>query len=82
MQYAVTGMSVTVDNCKYSYDHDFDLIIEPGPENKTELQTVKVTIEKNDGTVNNYTFEDIGRRGNTGIWYCSVCSCHDGCLSP
>lgn len=78
MQSATSGMSETVEYYIYSYDYDFDLIIEPGPENKTELQSVRVTIEKNDGTVINYTYEDIGRRGDTGIWYCGVCSCRNG----
>ncbi|MBQ9866584.1 MAG: hypothetical protein IJM34_06145 [Lachnospiraceae bacterium] len=78
MQGAESGMTETVEYYIYSYDHDFDLVIEPGPENKTEMQSVKVTIQKNDGTITNYTFEDIGRRGDTGIWYCNVCSCRGG----
>ena len=71
--------------CVYNFftlDYSFDLIIEPnGPENSSDLQSITAVIERNGLPDLNYTFEDIGRRGQTGIWYAGVCSCREGAVT-
>lgn len=64
----------------YSLDHDFDYRIEPlSPENGGGIQTVKGSV-KADGTSRDFTFENVSRRGQTGIWYAGICSCRNGVL--
>ena len=62
----------------YSLDYNFDIIVEPGMENSQDLQSILAIISKPGAEDTIYGFEDIGRRGQTGIWYAGVCSCRDG----
>jgi hypothetical protein len=73
-------MDVEITYEFYSLDHDFDLRVEPlYPENGGGIQTVKGSVVT-DGTSSDFTFETVGRRGQTGIWYAGICSCRNGVL--
>ena len=66
----------------YTLDYDFDLFVEPlVPENTEDLQTIEAVIDQPGMESITYKYEDIGRRGQTGIWYAGVCACRGGAIT-
>ena len=68
----------------YSLKYDFDFRMEPlQPENSGSIQTISGTIvtrNESGETSKDFTFENVGMRGQTGIWYAGICSCRDGVI--
>ena len=68
----------------YSLKYDFDFRMEPlQPENGGSIQTINGTIvtrNESGETSRDFTFENVGMRGQTGIWYAGICSCRDGVI--
>ena len=68
----------------YSLQYDFDFRMEPlQPENGGSIQQISgsiVTRSETGETNKDFTFETVGVRGQTGIWYAGICSCRDGVL--
>lgn len=68
----------------YSLKYDFDFRMEPlQPENGGSIQTISgsiVTRNEAGETSKDFSFETVGMRGQTGIWYAGICSCRDGVL--
>ena len=68
----------------YSLKYDFDFRMEPlQPENGGSIQTINgsiVTRNEAGETSKDFSFETVGMRGQTGIWYAGICSCRDGVL--
>ena len=65
----------------YTLDMDFSIYAEPIlGENTSDLQTIEVTIRQTKPVVQtlNYTFEDVGARGGTGVWYADICTNEGG----
>ena len=77
-------LNVTITYEFYSLEHDFDFQIDPlQPENGGSIQTLNGSIvvkSGSDETSKDFTFETVGVRGQTGIWYAGICSCRDGVL--
>lgn len=75
-------VNVTISYDFYNLDYNFDLRFEPmEPENGGDIQTINGSILRNvDGTetIEDYTWETAGVRGQTGIWYAGICSCRGG----
>ena len=73
-------MDVAITYEFYSLDYDFDLRIEPlYPENGGNIQSIQGSVISG-GKSSDFTFETVGRRGQTGIWYAGICSCRNGVL--
>ena len=68
----------------YSLKYDFDFRMEPlQPENGGSIQTINGTIvtrNESGETSRDFSFETVGMRGQTGIWYAGICSCRDGVI--
>ena len=68
----------------YSLKYDFDFRMEPlQPENGGSIQTISgsiVTRNEAGETSKDFSFETVGMRSQTGIWYAGICSCRDGVL--
>ena len=77
-------LHVTICYEFYSLDYDFNLSFEPlEPENTPSIQTINGSIVKrNEGgeTSEEFTYDNVGMRGGTGIWYAGICSCKNGVL--
>lgn len=74
------SMSVTGTYEFYSLDYDFDFRVEPlNPENGGSIQTITGTYTAGNESTD-YTWETVGIRGQTGIWYAGICSCRGGVL--
>ncbi|MBR5420759.1 MAG: hypothetical protein IK115_06380 [Lachnospiraceae bacterium] len=77
-------LNVTISYDFYSLDHDFDLRFEPmEPENGGDIQSINGSVfRKSDSAdiVEDFTWETVGIRGQTGIWYAGICSCRNGVL--
>ena len=75
-------LNVTISYDFYNLDYNFDLGFDPmDPENGGDIQTINGSILKNVNgveTVEDFTWENVGLRGQTGIWYAGVCSCRNG----
>ncbi len=69
-----------IDYLIYSFDSDLEIRVEPkGGDNTTDLQGVIVDISNDmTGECYNYTFEDLGTRGQTGVWYVTAFMLKDG----
>ena len=69
----------------YSLKYDFDFRMEPlGPENVESIHTISgsiVTRNESGETSKDFSYENVGVRGQTGIWYAGICSCRDGALT-
>ena len=64
----------------YSLDHNFDLSYEPmEPENGGDIQSITGGIYRDQET-SEFTWETVGIRSQTGIWYAGICSCRDGAI--
>ena len=75
------ALNVTITYEFYSLDYDFDYRYEPmDPENGGNIQSITGKITKAGGDSKDFTFETIGIRGQTGIWYAGICSCRNGVL--
>jgi len=77
-------LNVTISYDFYNLDYNFDLAFDPmDPENGGDIQSINGSILKNVNgteTVEDYTWENVGIRGETGIWYAGVCSCRNGVI--
>ena len=77
-------VNVTITYDFYSLEHNFDFSIQPlEPENGGNIQTLNgsIVVRNESGeTSKDFTFETVGFRGQTGIWYAGICSCRDGVL--
>lgn len=74
------SMSMTGTYEFYSLDYDFDFRVEPlNPENGGSIQTITGTYTAGNESTD-YTWETVGIRGQTGIWYAGICSCRGGVL--
>ncbi|MBR1736178.1 MAG: hypothetical protein IJ736_04055 [Firmicutes bacterium] len=66
----------TVHTEKITVPNDADFVserVEPSaPTNNCPLDTVKISVTKQDGSEDFYDFEDKRKRGQTGIWYVDV----------
>lgn len=72
--------TVTIVYEFYTLKYDFDFRMDPlNPENGSNIQTINGTINYN-GSTSSYTYENVGRRGQTGIWYAGICSNRNGVL--
>ena len=77
-------LNVTISYDFYNLDYNFDLAFDPmDPENGGDTQSINGSILKNVNgteTVEDFTWENVGIRGETGIWYAGVCSCRNGVI--
>ena len=77
-------LNVTMSYDFYNLDYNFDLAFDPmDPENGGDIQSINGSILKNVNgteTVEDFTWENVGIRGETGIWYAGVCSCRNGVI--
>ncbi len=77
-------LNVTISYDFYNLDYNFDLAFDPmDPENGGDIQSINGSILKNVNgteTVEDFTWENVGIRGETGIWYAGVCSCRNGVI--
>lgn len=77
-------LNVTISYDFYNLDYNFDLAFDPmDPENGGDIQSINGSILKNVNgteTVEDFTWETVGIRGVTGIWYAGVCSCRNGVI--
>ena len=73
-------LNVTTTYEFYSLDYDFDLSYEPmEPENGGDIQSITGGIYR-DQEISEFTWETVGIRSYTGIWYAGICSCRDGSI--
>ena len=77
-------LNVTISYDFYNLDYNFDLAFDPmDPENGGDIQSINGSILKNVNgteTVEDFTWENVGIRGETGMWYAGVCSCRNGVI--
>ena len=74
--------TVNIQYLIYSDQSTLEINIEPiGGINTSDLQTIEVEISNDmTGECYSYTFEDIGRRSDTGVWYATAFSLEDGVM--
>ena len=74
--------TVNIQYLIYSDQSALEINIEPiGGINTSDLQTIEVEISNDmTGECYSYTFEDIGRRSDTGVWYATAFSLEDGVM--
>ena len=74
--------TVNIQYLIYSDQSTLEINIEPiGGINTSDLQTIEVEISNDmTGECYSYTFEDIGRRADTGVWYATAFSLEDGVM--
>ncbi len=80
--YFEESKTVNIQYLIYSDQSTLEIKVEPiGGNNTSDIQTIEVEISNDmTGECYSYTFEDIGSRADTGVWYATVFSLEDGVM--